>query len=447
LIYLLLMFQVKYNGTIKRFNACVNGSYLDRNLAFLRSKIESAFEFSSDVEFILTYTDEDGDLVMMDDDNDLCDAAINQKLNPLRINVQLKNSNVEAPRTKQQSSSSRSPKSAALEDQLAQVKSAIDEAMKFVPEQMPTVLANLSHDLRARTVSSVPSLAEFLERLATLMTPKCNMPTSNAPVYGSSGSFSVGPQASINTRIEHENELMTGSASASQHSDMRSAPGPKNVLQEDHKAQVEQAPLYHSVDSLNFTSSGGKKSDHEGSTIAESKGRCASQSKGKSTISSSVPAVSACTSVATPIQHTSAPSVAEDKLRCWPTYGSNGLIGGGSQSRRASSVLSPYHRHLGSSSYQYDWQPSFSSTNVYGPPKSDMPSSLGTYVPSKDGLYPIGNSYKYYVPSSVSSPEGRYSFGRSYNYGSTPQHVLHKWIQCDGCGVTPIVGPRYKSNV
>jgi next-to-BRCA1 protein 1 len=24
---------------------------------------------------------------------------------------------------------------------------------------------------------------------------------------------------------------------------------------------------------------------------------------------------------------------------------------------------------------------------------------------------------------------------------------LHRWIQCDGCGVQPIVGPRYKSNV
>jgi next to BRCA1 gene 1 protein len=220
----------------------------------------------------------------------------------------------------------------------------------------------------------------------------------------------------------------------------------KGVLRKDHKAQVEQAPVYHSVDSLNFTSSGGRKSDHEGSTIAESKGSCASRSKGNFTTPSSVPAVSACTSAAAPIQHTPAPSVREDKLRYWPAYESNGLVSGGSQSRRASSVLSPYHRHLGSS-YQYDWQPSFSSTNMYGPPKSDMPSSLGTYVPSKGGLYPIGNSYKYYVPSSVSRPEGRYSFGRSYNYGSTPQHALHKWIQCDGCGVTPIVGPRYKSNV
>jgi next to BRCA1 gene 1 protein len=430
------LFQVKYNGTLKRFNARVNGSYLDCNLSVLRSKIESAFKFSSDVEFILTYTDEDGDLVMLDDQNDLCDAAITQKLSPLRINVQLKNSNAEAPRTKQQASNSRSPRSAALEDQLVQVKSAIDEAMKFVPEQIPAVLAKLSHDFRSRAVSSVSSLAELLERLATLVTPNGNMPSSS------------GPQASRNSKIEHENELMTGSAS--QPSDVKNAPGLKSVLPVEHKAQAEQAPVYHSVDSLKFTSSGGKKSDFKGSTVAESKGRCASQSKGKSATSYSVPAVSASTYAPIPIQHASAPSMSENKLRYWPTYGSNGLVGGSSLSRRASSELPPYHWHLGSSGIiNSDWQPSFAPpANMYGPPKLDMPSSLGTCVSSKDGLYPIGNSCKYDVPSSVSNnPEGRYSFGSSYNYGSISQHALHKWIQCDGCGVTPIAGPHYKSNV
>jgi next to BRCA1 gene 1 protein len=219
---------------------------------------------------------------------------------------------------------------------------------------------------------------------------------------------------------------MTGSAS--QPSDVKNAPGLKSVLPVDHKAQAEQAPVYHSVDSLKFTSSGGKKSDCKGSTVAESKGRCASQSKGKSATSYSVPAVSASTYAPIPIQHTSAPSMSENKLRYWPTYGSNGLVGGSSLSRRASSELPPYHRHLGSSGIiNSDWQPSFAPpANMYGPPKLDMPSSLGTCVSSKDGLYPIGNSCKYDVPSSVSNnPESRFSFGSSYNYGSVSQHALH----------------------
>ncbi|GJN02588.1 hypothetical protein PR202_ga19952 [Eleusine coracana subsp. coracana] len=263
-----LVVKVKYNGTLKRFNARVNGSQFDHSLVALRSKIASAFKFSSDVEFILTYTDEDGDVVMLDDENDLRDAAINQKLNPLRIDVQLKNSNIKAPRTKHQALNSRSLRSTALEDQLVHVKSAIDEAMKFVPEQVPAVLTKLSHDLRSRAASSVPSLAELLDRLATLMTPKGNAETSSGHAYGSSCSSSGGPEASRNTKIEHENKLMTGSASQSP--DMQTAPGLKSVLPEDPEAQVEQAPVYHSVDSLKFTGSLGNKSHRKGSTITES---------------------------------------------------------------------------------------------------------------------------------------------------------------------------------
>ncbi|TVU15586.1 hypothetical protein EJB05_39116 [Eragrostis curvula] len=571
-----LVVKVEYNGTLKRFNARVTGSHFDHNLAALQSKIGSAFKFNSDVEFVLTYTDEDGDIVMLDDENDLRDAAINQKLSPLRINVQLKNSNTKAQRTKQQASNSRSPRSAALEDQLAQVKSAIDEALKFVPEKVPAILAKLSHDLRSRAASSAPSLAELLDRFATLMTPKGNVQTSSGPVYGSSCSCSGGLQASRNTK--HENELMTGSASQPldmQNSESSKALGLKSVLPEDTKAQVKQAPVYPSVaDSLIFTSSGGKKSDRKGSTVSESKGRCDSQSKGKFSTSSALPpipaaayytpapfvvenkgstvseskgirdsqskgksstssavppipaaayytpapsvvenkgntvseskgrcdsqskgksstssavppipaaayytpapsvvenkgnTVSECkgrcdsqskgkssTSSAVPpipaaAYYTLAPSVVENKARYWPTYGSNGLVSGGLQSRRLpSTVLPPYIPHWGSSgNTNSDWLHT-PPTNMFDPPELDMPSSLG-YVRSKDSTYHFGSSCKYDVPSSVSDyPEDRFSFGHSYNYGSIPQGALHKWIQCDGCGVTPIVGPRYRSNV
>jgi next-to-BRCA1 protein 1 len=30
---------------------------------------------------------------------------------------------------------------------------------------------------------------------------------------------------------------------------------------------------------------------------------------------------------------------------------------------------------------------------------------------------------------------------------SSTSRSIHRWIQCDGCGVQPIVGPRFKSNV
>jgi next-to-BRCA1 protein 1 len=53
-------------------------------------------------------------------------------------------------------------------------------------------------------------------------------------------------------------------------------------------------------------------------------------------------------------------------------------------------------------------------------------------------------------PGYGSSPHFPYpgrllSFG--HVYGDTSERILHKYIQCDACGVQPIVGPRYKSNV
>lgn len=88
--------KVKYGDIVKRFNDSSSINAYLHGLPALRLKIASDFKFSADVEFNLTYIDEDGDVVMLDDDNDLRDAVLNQKLNPLRINLLLKSINVGA---------------------------------------------------------------------------------------------------------------------------------------------------------------------------------------------------------------------------------------------------------------------------------------------------------------------------------------------------------------
>jgi next to BRCA1 gene 1 protein len=60
-------------------NTHVNGADLYHNLARLRSNVASALKFSPDIAFVLTYTDKDGDKVMLDDKNNLCDARITQQ--------------------------------------------------------------------------------------------------------------------------------------------------------------------------------------------------------------------------------------------------------------------------------------------------------------------------------------------------------------------------------
>jgi next-to-BRCA1 protein 1 len=450
-------FQVKYGDTLKRFNASVNGSHFDHDLPALRLKIASAFKFSPDAEFTLTYTDDDGDDVMLDDDNDIRDAAVNQKLNPLRIIVQLKGSNVGAAQTKQHTTNFNSPRSTSLEDQLAQVKSAIDEALKFVPEQIPAVFAKLSHDLCSRAALSAPSLAELLDRFAKLIARSSNMQPS--------GGSEVGSQKLGNSKGNLESAPMT--VSASEPSDTQNSGTPENglksVLLENPTAKIDQVALCPSVeDSLVFTSLGGMKSELKRSADNGIKIKSDARSKGKSVISSAPPA--STTSHVAPTQRPiPVPSMRESKLMYGtnPTYtscGSNGTASGGLRSlfpppavfHPRSPVFPPYNPIFGANGKTSgDMLSTFSPPpNIY--PFEYTPSSVGTRFPNP---YPIGSSHDRMASlhCNVPNPEEK-SFGSSYrglgaNYGCIPQGEQHRWVQCDGCGVTPIVGPRYKSNV
>lgn len=450
-----LVVKVKYGDTLKRFNARVNGSRFDHDLPALRLKIASAFKFSPDAEFILTYTDEDGDVVMLDDDNDLRDAAINQKLNPLRINVQLKSSNVGAAQTKQQATNSKSSRSISLEDQLAQVKSAIDEALKFVPEQVPAVLAKLSHDLRFRAASSAPSLAELLDRFAKLITRGSNM-------HPSCG-FADSSQKLRSAKVKLESALVTGSASETsygQNSGISEA-GLRGVLSEDPNAKIEQVPSCPSVrDSLVFTSSGGMKGDHKRSLDSEIKIKSDAHSKGKSVLSSWPP-----------VSTTSHGAPAQGSVPVpFKSLGSIGMANGDIMPlfppppvyQPPTPVLYPPTPFLtplnpisgANGKTTVDLHSTFPPPpNIYSPIKLNTPSSVGTCCPN---LYSTGTSHRDGtgpLSSYVPNPEGINSFGSSYrglgtNYRGIPlKYAQHRWIQCDGCGVTPIDGPCYKSNV
>ncbi|RLM64567.1 hypothetical protein C2845_PM16G13400 [Panicum miliaceum] len=313
------------------------------------------------------------------------------------------------------STNSKSLRSISLEDQLAQVKSAIDEALKFVPEQVPAVLAKLSHDLRSRAASSAPSLAELLDCFAKLITRSSNM----HPSCGSSdGSHKLG-----NAKIKLESALTAGSASEpldGQNSGISEAVL-KSVLSEDPTAQIEQAPSCPSVkDSLVFTSSGGMKSDLKRSFDSEIKIKSDACSKGKSVISS-VPPVST-TSHGAPAQQ----SVPVPYTSC----GFNGMA-------------------------NVDMLSLFPPPPIVHPPTPVLYPPTPFFTPTTLSLELMEKLLRDRMASLFSScapnPEGVNSFGSSNrslgtNYGSILQCTQHRWIQCDGCGVTPIVGPRYKSN-
>ncbi|KAM0837979.1 hypothetical protein ACQ4PT_061291 [Festuca glaucescens] len=492
-----LVIKVKYGGTLKRFNACVNGSHFDHDLAALRSKIANAFKFSPSDEFVLTYTDDDGDIVMLDDDDDLRDAAISQKLNPLRIDVQLNSSSAGA---KQQASDSRSPMS-AMEEQLAQVKSAIDEALKFVPEQVPAVLAKLSHELRSKAASSGPPLAELLDRIAKLITPRGSVQPTSGLTDSSPGSSSDHlphvRQMLINSRLS---QLATVSGSHSLDVQSSKALGLKSVLAEEAKSQVGQASGYTSTENPSVLGiSGGKLIfPRKKRTDAQSKGKSHAQIRSKSVVSSSVPPVPYMShgvptlGSAAEYERNMYMKINDDlrKMYCpVPTVESNGKING------EHSVFPPPRGPVYNSvptvesNGKVNWEHS-----VFPPPRGPVYNSVPTVesngkVNAEHSVFPPPRGPVYNpitTPPSITSPgwSGKmngsfgarfahppaydhnpykfsthpYGFNQDANslgscgfvssaYDSIMQPTVHKWIECDVCGMTPIVGPRYKSIV
>jgi next to BRCA1 gene 1 protein len=424
----LFIFQVKYGGTLKRLYASANGMDLDINLSALRAKIANTFKFDPDAEFVLTYTDVDGDDVMLDDDDDLRDAALHQKLNPLRINVQLKIRYA----TEQQKTNSESVKptaqdplpqiisaietlkpisksSTAHKECLAQMKSAVGEAIKSIPEPIPDALAKLSHEVLD---SAPPPYAELLKHFVQLIVLNNINGSSDVHAEGASSSLSgtMQTQMPVTAKANDEPEASANLVSRSlsvQKSDLPKERGCRSVLHEvvavapplpgARASQGQQPSLYPSVEELLFPTNSVDKS--------VSKGRSDAQSKGKSVVSSTEePALPVITTLAPP-----PPSIPE-----W------------FQPRRCHS-----HRP------QYEANAKDTADSRWPIPMHNVPFGPSTPLPHAPPGY--GSSPHFPYPGRL------LSFGRVY--GDTEERILHKYIQCDACGVQPIVGPRYKSNV
>jgi next to BRCA1 gene 1 protein len=431
--FTLLMFQVKYGGTLKRLYASVNGMNLDINLSALRAKIANAFKFGPDAEFVLTYTDEDGDAVMLDDDDDLRDAALHQKLNPLRINVQLKIRHA----TEQQKTNSESVKptaqdpisqiisaiealkpisksSTAQEERLAQIKSAVGEAIKSIPEPIPDALAKFSHEVLD---SAPPPFAELIKPLVQLIVPnKSSNGSSAVHAEGASSSSSGVTLTGMPVAAKARANLVSQPLNV-QKSDLPEERGHRSVLNEMVAAAVARPPasagvsqgqqpsLYPSVEELLFPSNSVGKS--------VSKGRSGAQSQGKSVMSSAEELAPPSIPTLAPPPH---PSIAQwfQPQRC--------------------------HSHR----WQYEANAKDTTDSRWRIPMHNIPFGPATTLPRAPPGY--GSSPHFPYPGRLLS-SGRVCGDIGNKLENSAEQILHKYVQCDGCGVQPIVGPRYKSNV
>ena len=71
---IIISVQVRFGDAYRRFTVSVDdNNQIDLDMAGLRAKIRSIFDFTDDAKFTLSYVDEDSEMVNLVDDNDLND--------------------------------------------------------------------------------------------------------------------------------------------------------------------------------------------------------------------------------------------------------------------------------------------------------------------------------------------------------------------------------------
>eukprot|EP00250_Pteridium_aquilinum_P019440 c24432_g1_i1 orf=278-2287(-) len=89
-----LVFKVKFEDTLRRWVApqgteALNADSFTITFGQLEAKIRELFHFSPATSLVITYLDKDNDVVTIADDQDLVDACVIQRLNPLRLDIQV----------------------------------------------------------------------------------------------------------------------------------------------------------------------------------------------------------------------------------------------------------------------------------------------------------------------------------------------------------------------
>ncbi|KAF8115468.1 hypothetical protein N665_0026s0013 [Sinapis alba] len=181
-----LVVKVSYGGVLRRFRVPVKADgQLDLDMACLRGKITALFNFPVDADFSLTYSDEDGDVVALVDDNDLLDVT-NQRLKFLKINVQSSTSFF----VPESNGSSIASHFTDGTNPVFQIQKGINDVITAVPNPMRETISKVYIDLASKAVSSSPVVGELFDcisKLGKLSGPQEGSVSSPVSKPGSSG--------------------------------------------------------------------------------------------------------------------------------------------------------------------------------------------------------------------------------------------------------------------
>ncbi|CAL9165266.1 unnamed protein product [Musa hybrid cultivar] len=426
--------KVKYGDTLKRFNAYVHGEMIDHNMTRLRKKIINLFKLSPEADLVLTYVDEDGDTVALDNDDELRDAAVNQHLNPLRINVQLKSYASGGTDLKQENMSPANAMPRQEENQPSEISSVIDEALKHVPEPFRTSLSKISHDFLSKASSSAPAISHIVDQFSKFGISNVSQPVNrpNSELAGMPSQTTT-PTQPKDLNISGPPKVPFTSASVS----TKSTDLVSELLQKEHE-------------SLNGNHVNMVKTDTSGDLNMNSPDLPTFELAPGYALTDDLLAAICASNEFTDHNKES------------------GDVGG-----KGKSVLYVPPEMISEHNNE-SFNPSHAPTNTYGFPgmvavdnNKQLPTDAApSRTPNGFGFQGVKQHAKI---SSLDLPDG-------FNFQGVKQHTkiaaldlpihplgypyerddgsnvnmfctFHRGIRCDGCGMHPIIGPRFKSNV
>lgn len=486
---------MKYGDTLRRFNAPVaENNRLDLNMAGLRAKICSIFDFAADAKLVLTYVDEDGDSVTLVDDEDLLDV-MRQQLKFLKIDVKMVNDNVgnsnagssggatplrsppvsnqfnggdfgkadvfdalpeplrEALRSSLSKAASSSPVLATLADSITKIGQSIlnshpqphvatgTGSANSVPEasdtsektpQPPHVASASNANVHASSSGSATPLSSpvpvthILSRHLSRLRARADLHANNSSVASQQASaLNLQGQAQVPANLA--GLLNKNSSIAGQQA------GAGNALNLQAEAAASNQARANLVDLFTKNSSIARKLAGAGNAIRGGVAGVAGRPSLMDLASSSLPRHVAVAPAPVDLNtHPCFPSSSHSTnvnsaplspagCRC-KMCTDDSFAGKGECCGTSTSSGAPRN-----SSTQ-------TTANWFGPPIQFPFSGTNTF---HSGASPIGNCPVSSLPS----------FKRSHSHNQAMRGMFHKGVRCDGCGVYPITGSRFKSKV
>lgn len=478
------MIKAKYGDTLRRFNVRVDeNSRLDINMVGLRAKICSVFNLATDANFILRYVDEDGDLVNLVDDEDLHDV-MRQQLKFLRIDVHMVNNSDGKSDTDGSSESAATPlRSNPVSDPF------LADALQALPEPLREALS-LSF---SKAASSNPVLANIADSISKIG-QSILKPQGRSHTAGGSGSNKSVPNESVTPEAKGSQSPSVDSASAvsnfmpasqqeplsnlslskaasarqllqdffnKQGPSFAAGPSSKNNLREElvtSESRGPQFPFPGSVSDVNSqaaaynvrqhvdentirnllaASRAGRQVDSVNAGIAPfdlnsstnvnrvplSSAVPVSVDKGKASIDDSV----AGKDEGVPVSVDKGKASIDDSVA-----GKDEGVPVSVDKGKASFNDNFAGKHVRSGTSMNSAVPSNATKSPAISAPIDCPFSETRILHSMP--HPLGN---FHIPP----------FKRSHSNSDALNGMFHKGVRCDGCGVYPITGPRFKSKI